>query len=53
MARYVRRERIADRSLKEAIKRAGRGTIDADLGGGITSSGSRVAGRAAPAATAC
>jgi len=35
MARYVRRERIADRSLKEAIERAGRGTIDADLGGGI------------------
>ena len=35
MARYARRERVADRSLREAIERAGRGTIDADLGGGI------------------
>jgi hypothetical protein len=35
LARYVRRERIADRSLIEAIERAGRGLIDADLGGGI------------------
>ena len=34
-ARYTRRERISDRSLREAIERAGRGTIDADLGGGI------------------
>ena len=33
--RYARRERITDRSLREAIERAGRGTIDADLGGGI------------------
>jgi hypothetical protein len=35
MARYARRERITDRSLREAIERAGRGTIDADLGGSI------------------
>jgi hypothetical protein len=35
MARYARRERIADHSLNEAIGRAGRGMIDADLGGGI------------------
>ena len=35
LGRYVRRERITDRSLREAIERAGRGTIDADLGGGI------------------
>jgi hypothetical protein len=35
LVRYVRRERIADRSLREAIERAGRGLIDADLGGGI------------------
>jgi hypothetical protein len=27
MARYARRERIADHSLREAIERAGRGTI--------------------------
>jgi hypothetical protein len=35
LVRYARRERIADRSLSEAIERAGRGLIDADLGGGI------------------
>ena len=35
LVRYARRERIADRSLREAIERAGRGLIDADLGGGI------------------
>jgi len=35
MVRYVRRERIADQSLKEAIERAGQGMIDADLGGGL------------------
>ena len=31
----ARWERIADHSLNEAIGRAGRGMIDADLGGGI------------------
>ena len=35
LARFVRRERIADRSLREAITRAERGLVDADLGGGI------------------
>jgi hypothetical protein len=35
LARYARRQRIADRSLKEAVMRAGHGTIDADLGDGI------------------
>ena len=34
-ARYARRERIADRSLREAVARAERGLIDADLGSGI------------------
>jgi hypothetical protein len=33
--RYVRRERIADDGLREAIDRAGRGLIDADLGRGV------------------
>ena len=33
LVRYVRRERIPDRSLTEAVERAGRGLIDADLGG--------------------
>lgn len=35
LVRYARRQRISDASLKEAIERAGRGLIDADLGGGI------------------
>ena len=35
MVRFMRRERIADESLKEAIERAGQGLIDADLGGGL------------------
>lgn len=34
-ARFARREGIADKSLVEAIKRAERGLIDADLGGGL------------------
>ena len=58
MVRYARRERIADSSLREAVERAGHGSIDADLGGGVIKQrvargGSPVAGRAAPAATAC
>ena len=35
LVRWVRRERIADRSLREAIERAERGLVDADLGGGL------------------
>ena len=35
LVRYARRERITDRSLSEAIERAARGLIDANLGGGI------------------
>jgi hypothetical protein len=34
-ARFAKREGIADRSLIEAIKRAERGLVDADLGGGL------------------
>ena len=33
--RYARRERINDRSLCDAIERAERGLVDADIGGGI------------------
>lgn len=33
--RYARQERIRDESLCEAIERAERGLVDADLGGGI------------------
>jgi hypothetical protein len=35
LVRFARRQRIGDRSLIEAIARAGRGLIDADLGGGL------------------
>ncbi|MBB6249901.1 hypothetical protein FHS74_000434 [Nitrospirillum iridis] len=35
VTRFTRRERIADASLKEAVDRAERGIIDADLGGGL------------------
>jgi hypothetical protein len=34
-ARFARREKITDRDLAQAVRRAGRGLIDADLGGGI------------------
>ena len=33
--RYARQERIGDHSLRDAIERAERGLVDADLGGGI------------------
>lgn len=33
--RFARREQIADKSLGEAVERAERGMIDADLGGGL------------------
>ena len=35
VGRFARRERIKDTDLAEAIRRAGRGLIDADLGVGI------------------
>jgi hypothetical protein len=35
MAQYARRENIPHTSLREAIDRAERGLIDADLGGGL------------------
>lgn len=34
-ARFARRERIADASLREAVDRIARGLVDADLGGGL------------------
>jgi hypothetical protein len=34
-ARFARRERVPNASLREAIERAERGLIDADLGGGL------------------
>ena len=35
VARFIRRERIVDRSLQMALERATAGLIDADLGGGL------------------
>jgi len=35
VARFTRREGVADASLREAIVRAEQGLIDADLGGGL------------------
>lgn len=35
LARFAKHERIADASLQEAIARAERGLVDADLGGGL------------------
>ena len=34
-ARFARSERISDASLCEAVRRAERGLVDADLGGGV------------------
>jgi len=34
-ARFARRERISDASLCEAVRRAERGLVDADLSGGV------------------
>jgi hypothetical protein len=34
-ARFAQNEEIADKGLREAIERAERGLIDADLGGGL------------------
>lgn len=33
--RFARKERIADSALREAVKRAEKGLVDADLGGGV------------------
>lgn len=33
--RFARKEAIDDRSLREAVERAERGLVDADLGGGV------------------
>ena len=33
--RFARHEEISDKSLREAIERAERGLVDADLGGGL------------------
>ena len=37
--RFARSERITDGSLSEAVRRAGRGLVDADLGGGVIKQG--------------
>lgn len=35
LTRFARREGVADKNLREAIERAERGLVDADLGGGL------------------
>jgi hypothetical protein len=34
-ARFAHKQRIAESALREAIERAERGLVDADLGGGV------------------
>ena len=34
-ARFARKERVSDRDLGGAVERAGQGSVDADLGGGV------------------
>lgn len=51
--RFARRERISDASLREAIERAERGIIDADLGGGLIKQRVARRGRVDPADFGC
>jgi hypothetical protein len=51
--RYARRERIGDQDLRDAIKRAERGLVDADLGGGVIKQRARGRGKVAQGATEC
>ena len=48
--RFARRERISDRSLAEAVRRAERGLVDADLGGGVIKQRLARPGKAGPVA---
>lgn len=52
VTRFARREAIPDASLAAAIERAGLGSIDVDLGGGLIKQRVARAGRAGPAVTA-
>ena len=51
-ARFQRRERIGDAALAKAVADAEAGLVDADLGGGSSSSGWPAQGRASAAAIA-
>ena len=51
-ARFARQEKIADDGLREAIERAERGLVDADLGGGLIKQRVARQGQADPAAIA-
>jgi hypothetical protein len=53
LVRYARRERITNRSLIEAIERATRGLIDADLGGGVIKQRVARASKDVPGAAEC
>jgi len=48
--RFARKERMSDSSLCEAVARAERGLIDADLGGGLIKQGVARKALANPAA---
>lgn len=52
-ARYARRERIEDRSLREAIRRAEQGLVDADLGGNVIKQRVAREGQGRSGVTAC
>jgi len=52
LAKFARREQIADRRLIYAIERAERGIVDADLGGGLIKQRVARQGQGDPAATA-
>ena len=52
-ARFARSERISDASLSESVRRAERGLVDADLGGGVIKQRVARPARAAREATGC
>jgi hypothetical protein len=50
--RFARKERVGDAALRDAVMRAERGQIDADLGGGVIKQRVARPGRVARAAIA-
>ena len=53
LARFTKRKRISDRSLVEAIERAERGLVDADLGRGLIKQRVARLGQGRPGDTGC
>jgi hypothetical protein len=52
-ARFARSERISDQRLVDAVQRARRGLVDADLGGGVIKQRVARPGQGRSAAIAC